>query len=142
MKRLLYPLLLVIIMLFVVSMALLWRENTQSEDTSTLANWASAIFLSMAVAGPGLLAKAVFALLVPAEAHAKNRRRLLREINRAEAARKEAAQQIHRLQDWHSWYVQEAQRMRAKYTLAYREVNAKNTTPPAERKRVENPYHS
>lgn len=162
MKRLLYYLLLVIIALLVISMALLWRDNTQTEDTSALANWASAIFLSIAVAGPGLLAKAVFALLVPAEAHAKNRRRLLREIKRAETARKAAADEIQRIENWHSWYVQEANRMRSIYTLAYREASGKNTphdgpegktrtrtenTNPAARDEnarmnVENPYQS
>jgi hypothetical protein len=141
MKRLLYYLLLVIIALLVISMALLWRDNTQSEDTSTLANWASAIFLSIAVAGPGLLAKAVFMLLVPAEAHAKNRRRLLREIKRAETVRKAAAEKIQHIENWRSWHRQEANRMRSIYTLAYQEARAK-THGRRTRVNVENPYQS
>jgi len=126
---------LLIAVVFVISMGMLWLENTASEDTSTLANWASAIFLSIAVAGPGLLAKAVFANLVPAEAHAKNRRRLLREIKRAQSVRQQAAEEIRLLQNWHSWYVQEANRMRSIYTLAYREAGGKKTM-------TENPYQS
>jgi hypothetical protein len=133
----LYPIVLVVIALLVISTALLWRDNTASEDTDTLTTWASAIFLSIAVTGPGLLAKAVFALLVPAEAHAKNRRRLLREIKRAETIRQKAAEKLQRLQDWHSWYVQEANRMHSIYLLAYHEARAKNA-----RTRVENPYQS
>lgn len=140
-KRIWFALLLILIAVFVVSMALLWQDNTASEDTSTLANWASAIFLSITVAGPGLLAKAVFEHLVPAEAHAKNRRRLLREIKRAEAIRQKAVDAIRQIQNWHSWYVQEANRMRSIYTLAYREASGKspNTTHPG---KVENPYQS
>jgi hypothetical protein len=135
------PLLIAIV--FVISMGVLWLENTASEDTSMLANWASAIFLSIAVAGPGLLAKAVFANLVPAEAHAKNRRRLLREIRRAEALRQKAAAEIRTIQNWRSWYVQEANRMRSIYTLAYREASGRSTstTQPREHQ-VENPYQS
>ena len=134
-KRIWFALLLIGITAFVISMALLWRDNTTSEDTSMLANWASAIFLSIAVAGPGLLAKAVFANLVPAEAHAKNRRRLLREIKRAQSVREQAAEEIRLLQNWHSWYVQEANRMRSIYTLAYHEAGGKKTM-------TENPYQS
>jgi hypothetical protein len=130
---------LMVAIVFVLSMGVLWLENTASEDTSTLANWASAIFLSIAVAGPGLLAKAVFAALVPAEAHAKNRRRLLREIKRAETVRQKAIDGIQQIETWHSWYVQEANRMRSIYTLAYREASGKNT---AREHKVENPYQS
>jgi len=133
---------LLVAVVFVISMGVLWLENTASEDTSTLANWASAIFLSIAVAGPGLLAKAVFANLVPAEAHAKNRRRLLREIQRAEAIRQKAVDGIRQIQNWRSWYVQEANRMRNIYTLAYQEARAKNTRTAKTRVAVENPYQS
>ena len=127
MKRLWYPLLLVSMVALVISMALLWRDNVENEDTSTLVSWASAIFLCATVIGPGLLAKSLFSMLVPAEAHAKNRRRLLREIKRAETARKAAAEAIQQIQNWHSWYVQEANRMRSIYTLAYYEARGKNT---------------
>lgn len=133
-KRLWLALLLVGIAAFVISMALLWRDNTASEDTDALSTWAAAVFLSIAVAGPGLLAKAVFANLVPAEAHAKNRRRLLREITRAEAIRKKAAEELRQMESWRSWYLQEANRMRSIYTLAYNEARAKKTRV------VENPY--
>lgn len=141
-KRIWFALLLIGITLFVISIAVLWQDNTASEDTSKLANWASAVFLSIAVAGPGLLAKVVFANLVPAEAHAKNRRRLLREIKRAESIRQKAAEKLRRLRDWHSWYVQEANRMRNIYTLAYQEARAKNTRTAKTRVAVENPYQS
>jgi hypothetical protein len=147
---------------FVISMALLWRDNVEGEDTTTLMSWASAIFLCATVIGPGLLAKSLFSMLVPAEAHAKNRRRLLREIKRAETVRKAAADEIRQIQNWHSWYVQEANRMRSIYTLAYHEASGKNTphdgpegktriktenTNPAARdenarRNVENPYQS
>src|SRR5439155_1554028 len=113
-------------------------------DADTLTSWASAIFLVFVVCGPGLLAKSLFSLLVPAEAHAKNRRRLLREIKRAETVRMTAIHEIRLLQNWHSWYVQEANRMRAIYTLAYREASGKtpDTTPEAEKAgmKPENPY--
>src|SRR5437667_12612529 len=101
----------------VISMALLWRDTVEGEDTSTIVSWASAISLCATVIGPGLLAKSLFRILVPAEAHAKNRRRLLREIKRAETVRKAAAEEIRQIQNWHSWYVQEANRMHSIYRL-------------------------
>ena len=42
MKRLWCPLLLLSIAAFVISMALLWRDNVENDD---LVSWASAIFL-------------------------------------------------------------------------------------------------
>lgn len=130
MNRLWYSLVLLTIALLVVSMAILWRDNTASEDTSTLTSWAGAIFLCAVVCGPGLLAKALFAQLVPAQAHAKNRRRLLREIKRAQTASSAAAARITNIQLWHSWWTQEANRMRNRYMLAYREAR-KNDNPYA-----------
>lgn len=131
MKRLWYYLVLLVIALLVVSMAILWRDNTATEDTSTLTSWASAIFLCAVVCGPGLLAKALFAQLVPAQAHAKNRRRLLREIKRAQTASSAAAALIKNIQMWHSWWTQEAKRMRNLYSLAYREAGGKKDNPYA-----------
>lgn len=122
---------------FVLSMALLWRDNTASEDTDALTSWAAAIFLAIAVAGPGLLAKTVFASLVLAEMHAKERRRLLREIKHAEAIKEQAVTAIRHIQNWTSWHRQESNRMRSIYTLAYQEARAQRT-----RVGVENPYQS
>lgn len=141
MKRFWYAALLIGIALFVISMALLWRDNTASEDSDELTTWASAIFLVFVVCGPGLLAKQVFGMLVPVEELAKNRRRLLREIKRAEEIRVKAAAAKTRIQNWYAWYVQESSRMRSIYTLAYRETSGKNTTQSHEHK-VENPYQS
>ena len=45
MKRLWCPLLLLSIAALVISMALLWRDNVENDDRSTLVSWASAIFL-------------------------------------------------------------------------------------------------
>ena len=141
MKRFWYAALLIGIALFVGSMALLWRDNTASEDSDTLTTWASAIFLVFVVCGPGLVAKWVFGNLIPVEELAKNRRRLLRESKRAEDIRVKAVAAKTRIQNWYAWYVQESTRMRSIYTLAYREASGKspNTTPPG---KVENPYQS
>lgn len=132
-KRLWFYALLVGIALFVGSMALLWRDNTATDDTDVLTSWASAIFLVFVVCGPGLVARKTFDVMVPVEELAKNRRRLLREIKRAEAARNNAVQEKSRLQTWYAWYVQESNRMRSIYMLAYKEAGGKG---------VENPYVS
>lgn len=141
MRRVIYYALIVGIVIFVVSMALLWRDNTASEETDSLTNWASAIFLVFVVCGPGLLAEKVFATLVPVEELAKNRRRLLRERKRAEEIRVKAVAAKTRIQNWYAWYVQESSRMRSIYLLAYREASNKNGTQSREQK-VENPYQS
>ncbi len=141
MRRTIYYALIGGIVIFVMSMALLWRDNTASEDSDALTTWASAIFLVFVVCGPGLLAKQVFGMLVPVEELAKNRRRLLRESKRAEEIRVKAVAAKTRIQNWYAWYVQESGRMRSIYLLAYREASGKNTTRPRELK-VENPYQS
>lgn len=130
MKRFWYYALLIGIALFVMSMALLWRDNTASEDSNDLTNTASAVFLVFVVCGPGLLAKQVFGMLVPVEELAKNRRRLLREIKNAEAIRSSAVAAKTRLQTWYAWYVQESSRMRSIYLLAYKEAGGKAKENP------------
>ena len=141
MKRFWYGALLIGIALFVGSMALLWRDNTASEDSDQLTTWASAVFLVFVVCGPGLVAKWVFGSLIPVEELAKNRRRLLRESRRAEELRAKAATAKARIQNWYAWYVQETTRMRNIYLLAYREASGKNTTHRRDQ-RTENPYQS
>jgi hypothetical protein len=131
MKRLWYYLLLTGIALFVLSMAVLWHDNTATEDTSPIATWAAAIFLAFMVCGPSLLAKQLFTLLVPVEALAKNRRRLKREIAKAEATQTKAKEEKTRIQSWHGWYVQESNKMRSIYLLNYKEAGGR---------KAENPY--
>lgn len=133
MNRYWYYALLVAIALFVASMAVLWRDNTATDNTNDLTTWAATIFLLCVVCGPGLLAKQVFTLLVPVEQHAKNCRRLLREISRAETAREQAAATKTRIQTLFAWAGQEATRMRAIYLLNYKEAGGK---------KAENPYGS
>lgn len=132
MNRFWYYLLLIGIALFVLSMGLLWRDNTAAEDSNDLTSIAAAVFLVFVVCGPGLLAKQVFTLLVPVESHAKNRRRLLREIRKAELVRSKAAAAKAQVQNWYAWYLQESNRMRNIYLLAYREAGGT---------KQENPYN-
>ncbi len=130
MKRFWYYALLTGIALFVISMALLWRDNTATEDSDNLTNLASATFLVFVVCGPGLLAKQVFGMLVPVEELAKNRRRLLREIKNAEEIRSKAAATKARLQLAYHFYEQESTRMRSIYLLSYKEAGGKSKENP------------
>lgn len=132
MNRVTYYLLIIGIAVFVLSMALLWQDNTATDNANDLTSWAAATFLVFVVCGPGLLAKHIFTLLVPVEQHAKNRRRLQREIKHAEETRRGAAATKTRLQLVYAWYQQEAERMRSIYTLNYKEAGGR---------RAENPYN-
>lgn len=124
-----YYLTLTAIALFVMSMAVLWHDNTATDDTSPIATWAAAIFLAFMVCGPSLLAKQLFTLLVPVERLAKNRRRLKREIAKTEGTRAKAKADKARIQSWHAWYEQESSRMRSIYMLKYKEAGGRKANP-------------
>jgi hypothetical protein len=130
MNRYWYYALLLAIAAFVISMAVLWRDNTATDSKNDLTNWAATIFLLCVVCGPGLLAKQVFTLLVPVEQHAKNRRRLLREISRAETTREQAAATKTRIQLLRAWWEQERDCMHAIYMLNYKEAGGTKTENP------------
>jgi cell shape-determining protein MreC len=135
MKRFWYYGLLIAIALFVSSMAVLWRDNTASEDSNDLTSAASVVFLVFVVCGPGLLAKQVFGMLVPVEQYAKERRRLRAELKAVNAAHKEAEQAIKDIERLHNWYLGASKMMVHSYERAYNENASKPHDNPYTKKR-------
>jgi|SRR5581483_5615283 len=127
-----YYLLLIGIAAFVIAIGVLRHDETSTDDSSEVSNLASTTFMLICTLGPGVLAKELFARLVPVEQLAKNRRRLRRAIATAEAVQREAIRKREQLHLARDWYREEKDRIHANYTLAYREAGGA----------VQNPYAS
>jgi len=129
-KSVWFYLLLVVIGLFIFAVALLRRDETTTDQSSAALNFASAIFMTVVTLGPGLLAKEVFAALIPILQLAKNRRRLRKEIKTAEEKRLRAVHKLDQLHLASEWWRQEAAQITAVYLLAYREAGGRVVTNP------------